>query len=328
MTGVATPSESTPPDPVWSEVKRLTEHSGWVHSAQISPNGVWLASANEDGNVYVYEIADNYNLVATLSIQSGYWCTDVAWSADSSLISFCEYHPTNAAANQRIYVYSTATWSDATGNTYLAQITARCREIVFSPDGNYIAFTAETGTFWIYKTSDWTLETSKSVQAEGIDWSPDGTMVAIANTPNSKAIIYNTSDWSVKNTFSDTGASRGERVTFSPDSSKLAFGDSALNLYVYDTTTFATETGTPVKYTGAVGQMRGMSWSDNNMWLAYSMKDGGATKVFVFDVLDGYTEETAITIGTGGAYGVSFGPGTTKMVVGAQSGGYVIVYNV
>ena len=98
--------------------------------------------------------------------------------------------------------------------------------------------------------------------------------------------------WTVARTGADTGATRGERVFFSPDSTKLAFADSSFDVYIYDVSDGTQVSGSPTGYTGYnVGQVRGMEWSDDGRWLAFSAKEGGATKAFIVDVLDGYTEE-------------------------------------
>ena len=116
----------------------------------------------------------------------------------------------------------------------------------------------------------------------GVDFSPDGTMLAVAASNSlPRVAVYNTSDWStIFSASAPFGTGEARSLRFSPDGTLLAVaGQSTPHLVIYDTNTWEPIEGTPVP-----GERNCVAWSPNGQLLAAGGTFG--RKIAVYNTSD------------------------------------------
>lgn len=144
-------------------------------------------------------------------------------------------------------------------------------KIKFSPDGSHLAVTVSGNPgVQVYRTDTWGLVTLSSgigSTGYGCDWSPDGTLLAVAGHSNGATLtVYNTETWEKITISGGVPATTGINCRFNPDGSRLAVacGQNPA-LVLYNTVTWA-----KVPLTGGAPGTDGNScaWSPDGTLLA------------------------------------------------------------
>jgi len=219
-----------------------------------SPDGTFLASANDNGAVQIWETANGTNrseYAVHGSVNSVSWSPNgkhlasggddklvhiwdpdalgiytytghsdvvnsVIWSPDSKLIA-------SGSADKTVQVWNALTggnvfkYTNHTGNIVC---------VAWSPKGTYIASAGTDGTVQVWNASDGSLKYMYKGQTEGVNsiaWSPDGTRIASAGN-NGTVQVWNAENG--QNYASFGGQTTMNLVTWSPDGNRLALTGS------------------------------------------------------------------------------------------------------
>jgi WD40 repeat protein len=148
--------------------------------------------------------ADQVELLSTLGGHNGY-VTSLAISGDGTLIA-------SASMDHTIKV-----WDISSGEVMHAfEIGDAClNNIAFSPDGRLLA-TSEA--VWDVETRQ-IIHVFKQGLCAAVDFSPDGSMLAVANS-NGPIMLWDISSWQLVRTLDNPNLSHD--IAFSPDGSQLA----------------------------------------------------------------------------------------------------------
>ncbi|MFC6717904.1 hypothetical protein ACFQGT_09715 [Natrialbaceae archaeon GCM10025810] len=138
----------------------------------------------------------------------------------------------------------------------------------FSQDGSHIAYTAWGGEVYVYGPGTFGWEEKFSTVAEGSvyssSFSPDGSLFAFGEGAggNGEVHIYDTDDWSVVHTISDT-SSTVETVGFSPNGNWFVYGTRGNSVRVYNVGDWSLAQGFSL-----ADDCRGIAWSNDSGMLA------------------------------------------------------------
>lgn len=166
-----------------------------TYDLEWSPNGLMLATAYSDGNVYIWDA--NGNLLHTLVAHIG-GALAVAWDNTSDILA-------TGGFDNTIRI-----WDVAGGGNQIRILEGHSDPVTlldWNNDGSILAsvgvFSLEN--FMIWDTSgeitSWSLMATPLIGTiNRIRWSPDGSMIAVAVAPNLVGVV-DTSDYSVDITF-------------------------------------------------------------------------------------------------------------------------------
>jgi WD40 repeat protein len=158
------------------------EHADYIRAVAWSPKGDKLAAGGDENILYVYDVATREQ---ERSFQSHTdWIRNISWSADGKMI---------AAASDDTTV---TVWSITEGNLIKTHRSHEdyCRDVAFAPSGDALASCSDDLNVYIYDPATDNLpDLNLSGHEEwvmGLDWSPNGKMLATAD--NGGTIIVHT----------------------------------------------------------------------------------------------------------------------------------------
>jgi WD40 repeat protein/tRNA A-37 threonylcarbamoyl transferase component Bud32 len=152
------------------ELRRLHGHQGAVASVACSPDGRWIASAGNDGEIKIWDIASGQEGRTLQGHKEA--VRTVTFSRDGGRLA-------SVSSDRTVRV-----WNVTTGETLHAFPTGPLRSaggVSFSPDGRYLAASGEGNTVKVWDLSNqqerFTLQ-GHTVSVESVTFSPDGRRLA------------------------------------------------------------------------------------------------------------------------------------------------------
>jgi WD40 repeat protein len=168
----------------WEFLQRII--SSTVYDLELSPNNEMLAAGLANNTVRIWD-AGNGQLTKNLDAHAGnVW--SVSWSPEGDLLA-------STGDDGKVIVWNTDTWEEV---TRLFLPTKYGIRVDWSPNGNMLAASGGDRANWhgdastvndmkvnIWNREDWSLITAMggfSRMATGLEWSPDGTMIAVGDS--------------------------------------------------------------------------------------------------------------------------------------------------
>lgn len=212
-----------------ASVTRLGDFGGRVQALAMSPNGRYLAVASptsarvdiyrREGMALVLDEAAGAALDST-----GYRVQSMQWSPDSVLLAVA---CTGGSRNARIFEW-TGDGLRLLGQTVI-NVAASISDVSWTRDGSQLAITDVTNsTVRVFNrnrtipNSSWTSAYTISLSGcHNVEFSPDGTLIAVSRHNSSAINVYRTDD---RSTVTVTGSPSGQRarLSWSGDSMYLA----------------------------------------------------------------------------------------------------------
>jgi WD40 repeat protein len=138
-----------------------------INSIDLSPNGNRLAGVSATGNLYIWDVRNNYQM-STLRVGNGLVLDAVAFSPDGSQIVI-------GTSGGVVYVYMGSTRSTLSGHT------SSVEQIKFSHNGNFMATASKDKTIRIWNVKD---PTKQPIVIKENDW-----VWTMAFTPNDDQLM-------------------------------------------------------------------------------------------------------------------------------------------
>lgn len=262
---VQTASAQTPPALAWQQAG----HTGRVERVGYSPNGLWMATAAQDGRLNLYSAKDN-------CLKFRFWSTafgPLAFSNDSAQLAFLGTYDTSGRGVQFLNLSS--------GLIIPIRIATTDNEDVAvyrSSNGTRYAYTASTNsvTKWVLNGSQYQAEWTWSNISYGshrLSLSPDGSKLAVSANP---CKVFDTATHAEL-----TSLANGLSVRFSPNGQYLAVGctASAKNAKLYQVSNWSLlRTLTTNEYVYAVGwtaDSQNVLCTRNSRVRKHRVSDGG-----------------------------------------------------
>ena len=291
------------PHPALSRV--LTGHTRGVRALVVAPDGSWLASASDDGQVRVWDPATG----ATHHILIGHTCARLTQTGHTG--AFGRLLATTASAGVSALVAApdgswlasaggdgeVRVWDPETGATHhiLTGHTGGVSALVVAPDGSWLA-SAGDGEVLVWDPATRAVRHTLTVRTltTGHAWgvsalvvAPDGSWLASA-AADGKVRVWDTASGAVRHIL--IGHTVGVRaLVVAPDGSRLASADTGGNIRIWDMDTGVTShtlTDCPHEVTALVV-------APDGSWLAsvsgYMLADGG---VRIWDPITGTVRHT------------------------------------
>ncbi|UUU37874.1 NB-ARC domain-containing protein [Streptomyces sp. NBC_00162] len=238
--------------------RTLTDHTDWVNSVAISPDGTWLATTSFDETVRIWDRTTG-TCTATLTDHTSS-VNSVAISPDGTWLATTSFDET-----VRIWDRTTGTCTAT-----LTDHTNRVNSVAISPDGTWLATTSddETVRIWDRTTGTCTATlTDHTNRVNSVAISPDGTW--LATTSDDETVrIWDRTTGTCTATLTDH-TNRVNSVAISPDGTWLATTSSDETVRIWDRTT-GTCTATLTDHTGSVYSV---AISPDGTWLATTSRD-------------------------------------------------------
>jgi WD40 repeat protein len=144
-----------------------TSHQAPATASAFSPDGLYMASADADGVIYVWEVENGGWLYIVEG--AGAQINDIVFSADSSMLAA-------ALADGRVMIWQTS--DPSTPAQTLAEFFGAVNAVAFSPDMSILAAASDDGTLQLYSTADGAVLSKfydHNAPVYGVAFSPDGT---------------------------------------------------------------------------------------------------------------------------------------------------------
>ena len=263
-----------------------SDYGSRVTSVAWSPNGKFVASATQNGNIRVWNVTNGGTFYAyqdqntndnTYNSTTGNY-NSLAWSPDGKYIAFGDND-----SMVRIVEIS---------NKHLSYIHASSsvvvNTVVWSPSGTYIAFGGDNAIVYVAQFSSKKTITTfpNDAPLTALAWSRDGKLIASGGI-DGKIHVWNT--LTGKNIFnpSDYGG-KVTSLAWSPTSSTILVSGSSdpsdSQVHIWDTTKGDAENPI-ITYRKNAGGVNGIAWSPDGKEIA-SVGNGGTLRIW--DVATGY----------------------------------------
>lgn len=193
---------------------QLDQHAGCVNCVRWSGNGVLLASGGDDkvvmvwkrgkgpsavfGNGGIQKVAESWRCVVTLRGHEGD-VLDLSWSVQDRWLATCSVDNTIMVWDMAALVAGTdagtggGSGSAAPRAAWLRGHTGLVKGVAWDPVGKFIASQSDDRTVRIWRTTDWTCQSTISEPFEEcggtthvlrLSWSPDGLYLVSAHAMN------------------------------------------------------------------------------------------------------------------------------------------------
>lgn len=242
----------------------LPGHDVWVSSIAYSPDGSTLASADDNGEIRLWNLnmpqealllkADNDDTLWSVAFSP-----DGAWLASGG----------QGSLDRTVRLWNMASPQDE--SIIVDTIFDDIYVVTFSPDGKWLLIGDGRGNIRIWNMEDLQAEPVVLSEHEGtvfsLDFSSDGTTLASGDS-NGKALLWDFTDLTKQPI--ELGE-EGHSVAFSPDNAWLATGSLNGTIYLWD---FNNLEADPKRLTGQTGLINALAFSANGRLLASSSTDG------------------------------------------------------
>jgi WD40 repeat protein len=259
------------PHPALSRV--LIGHSRGVSALAVAPDGSWLASADDGGELRIWDPATGTTR-HTLTGHTGHTgrISALVVAPDGSWLASADN-----GGELRI-------WDPATGATRHT-LTGRMSALVVAPDGSWLASADDGGELRIWDPATGTARHTLTAHARGVSAlvvAPDGSWLASAGN-GGEVWIWDPATGTTRHTL--TGHARGvSALVVAPDGSWLASADDGGEVWIRDPATGATRHNV----TGHTCGVSALVVAPDGSWLASA---SGDTFADTGDVLDIFTDE-------------------------------------
>jgi len=209
--------------PRWVCTQTLTDHSSWVRSVVIHPNGQSLASGSGDRTIKIWDLATG-TLRHTLAANAG-WIRAIAVSPNGQTIASCNN-------DRRLMLWR---WETGKQLQTLDGHTDWARAVCFSPNGQRLASGSQDKTVRLWHLPTGNVE---RVLAGHTHW-----VIAVAFSPNGRTIASGSRDKTIRVWDSKTGAlihvleghqDAVNAIAISPDGRTLASASDDGSLRLWD----------------------------------------------------------------------------------------------
>jgi serine/threonine-protein kinase len=229
----------------WDQIALLQGNSKEVNSLAWSPKGDYLATYDKENKVILWDVK-TWSQTASFFIHNGenYFHKNILWTIDGMHIGALSID------GVQLFAFNNP-------NKYDLFCTSICvySGLTFSPDGKEMASLGPKASsgyriyIWNLSTKKLTssLESEEGTYQEGIEWSPDGKVIAVGadvwNSQTNNNIIQSVWFWRmdtktrINPTEQNTHTGTISDISWAPDSSQLASGGINGNILLWDPTT-------------------------------------------------------------------------------------------
>jgi len=259
-TPVATTETTTTTVPAGQNILSYTGHWSPVSTTAWSPNGKFIASGENAGQVHIWNSASGA-LIQKYQGHNGAAVSTLAWSANGQYIA-----SGSSAASGNAQV-----WEATTGQLVMkyAEHPEGVNMVAWSPDGTHIASAGNDG-----KIQVWEALTGKgSVSYSGnqgpvtsVAWSPDGKALVSSTDSDSEgpSVVHNIKIWDSTDGHTLSSNTNGTfALAWSPDGTSIVSGDTNI-VHIWSATT----TQDTLTYQISGGILLAAAWSPDGKHIA------------------------------------------------------------
>jgi WD40 repeat protein len=250
----------------------LPGDTGVVDALAWSLDGALLAAGDEDGGIYVWDVATR--TLRTRMRMSGPPVFAAAWSPDGAKLA-------TGDGSGHVTIWDAVTgaqlgawFGDAHGRFHESSRPLAVYGVGWSPDGARLASTRYDGLlqFWDTRTGRNLAALPTSDKPNALAWSPDGRLVATGNDDGA-AQIWNTTTMTAEKAFLARPLAGWAYATpWAPDGTLLAISRGFGLLQVWDVA--SGKEFTALTATADNKQLRGAAWSPDGLHLVTGGDDG------------------------------------------------------
>lgn len=220
------------------EVKSL--HDGYNNYLAFSPDGNSIATGNREGIIWIWDL-ESYEMIKELEEEDPTWIKSIVYHPDGNLLAVTHWGSTSGNPYINIWDIEEEEIIDRIDLT--VTVGSVVNLVKYSPQGDLFAI-ADRNDEWEYFVKLLDVESGEEVlkidiekNQYDLDFSPDGTMIAVA-VQAAPVKIYNVETGELLYTFNQTGFETGESnwiqaVSFTPDGNHVAVtrADNSLELW-------------------------------------------------------------------------------------------------
>jgi len=210
---------------------------GLVGAAAFSPNGRFLVWSDNQGAVYVYNIAARTTqTLQPIAKGAGYGVDGLVFSPSGGLLA-------GSGSNGTTYVWTVGTWKPF-GGSLSGPNNQSANGLAFSPDGTMLAVADSTGTVDLWSLASG--QVSKVFRApsgaalQDVVFTPDGAALIATASSGSNPHASTICAWNVATTrligrpLQDPVTDGLDRLAISPNGKTLAVGDGNAHTYLWN----------------------------------------------------------------------------------------------